>query len=57
MAAVHPGALATGALQKEEEEEERSALLHSTYLPSIMLHRCVQIVNYRAEQRKRMFLI
>jgi hypothetical protein len=22
MAAVHPGALATGALQKEEEEEE-----------------------------------
>jgi hypothetical protein len=26
MAAVHPGALATGALQKEEEEEEHIAL-------------------------------
>jgi hypothetical protein len=27
MAAVHPGALATGALQKEEEEEEPNILL------------------------------
>jgi hypothetical protein len=26
MAAVHPGALATGALQKEEEEEEVSTV-------------------------------
>jgi hypothetical protein len=54
MAAVHPGALATGALQKEEEEEEEGSKtlsqiqfphfpsqvsgLNSLLVPAIILH-------------------